>query len=143
MRAVSTAINDPTTACASIRSAEIVLVQLCKHRLGDLLLCDDKDVVRVAVPRRAFEAYLDMVVTPLRRTCPADMAVMLRLSEMLADVGRAAIESDEQSDHVAHHMALVERAVCRAVREEEDVEKIRRASQAVDRALAGRPPRLS
>lgn len=143
LRAVSTAINDPTTACASIRSAEIVLVQLCKHRLGDLLLRDDEGVVRVAVPRRAFEAYLDMVVTPLRRTCPADMAVMLRLSEMLADVGRAAIESDAQSDHIAHHMALVERAVCRAVREEEDIEKIRRAAKAVDRALAGKPPRLS
>jgi len=37
LRAVSSAINDPTTACASIRSAEIVLVQLCKHRLATSL----------------------------------------------------------------------------------------------------------
>lgn len=142
LRAVSTAINDPTTACASIRSAEIVLVQLCKHRLGDLLLRHD-DVVRVAVPRRAFDAYLDMVVTPLRRTCPTDMAVMLRLSEMLADVGRAAVESAQQKERVAHHMALVKRAVIRAVQEQEDIDKICRASQAVDRALSGKPPRLS
>ena len=65
-------------------------MQLCQHRLANILLCDDDDTVRVAVPRRSFEDYLDMVVTPLRRTCPSDMAVMLRLSEMLADVGRGA-----------------------------------------------------
>ena len=143
LRAVSTAINDPTTACASIRSAEIVLVQLCQHRLANILLCDDEDTVRVAVPRRSFEDYLDMVVTPLRRTCPSDMSVMLRLSEMLADVGRAAVESDQQGDAVAHHMKLVERAVDRAVSEEEDIRKIRRAGEAVETALSGKPPRLS
>ncbi|GAB5350182.1 DUF2254 domain-containing protein [Alteriqipengyuania sp. 357] len=143
LRAVSTAINDPTTACASIRSAEIVLVQLCKHRLGNLLLRDGDGVVRVAVPRRNFASYLDMVVTPLRRTCPADMAVMLRLSEMLADVGRAAVESDEQSEHVAHQMALVERAVARAVAEDEDVRKIGEAADAVETALSGKPPSVS
>ena len=143
LRAVSTAIYDPTTACASIRSAEIVLVQLCQHRLGNLLLEDDDGNVRVAVPRRSFEAYLDMVVTPLRRTCPSDMAVMLRLSEMLADVGRAAVESDQEGDAVAHHMELVQRAVNRAVREEEDLGKIQRAARAVEIALSGKPPRLS
>ena len=143
LRAVSTAINDPTTACASIRSAEIVLVQLCQHRLANILLCDDESTVRVAVPRRSFEDYLDMVVTPLRRTCPSDMAVMLRLSEMLADVGRAAVESDQQGDAVAHHMKLVERAVDPAVSEEEDIRKIRRAGEAVETALSGKPPRLS
>ena len=143
LRAVSTAINDPTTACASIRSAEIVLVQLCKHELGDVLLEDEDGIVRVAVPRRPFEAYLDMVVTPLRHACPDDIAVMLRLSEMLEDVGRASVESDEQREHVAHQIELVERAVDHAVHEQEDVSKVHCAAEAVETALDGKPPSLS
>jgi uncharacterized membrane protein len=142
LRAMSTAINDPTTACASIRSAEIVLVQLCKHKLGDQVFCDKDGTSRIAVPRRPFEAYLDMVVTPLRHTCPDDVAVMLRLCEMLADVGRAAVESDEQREHVAHQLDLVQRAVVNAIREKDDLGKLRRAARSVEIALAGKPPRL-
>lgn len=140
LRAVSSAINDPTTACASIRSAEIVLVQLCKHRLGDLQFVDKDGAVRVAVPRRSFETYLDMVITPLRQTCPDDIAVMLRLCEMLADVGRAAVASEEQREQVANQLSLVDRAYRRAVHDQGDMTRIQHAVRAVEIALSGKPP---
>jgi len=82
-----------------------------------------------------------MVITPLRQTCPGDIAVMLRLCEMLADVGRAAVASEEQSEHVARQLDLVERAYHRAVPDEDDLKRVKRASQAVEVALAGKPPR--
>ncbi|HBK16000.1 MAG TPA: hypothetical protein DDZ54_10355 [Erythrobacter sp.] len=143
LRAVSSAINDPTTARASIRSAEIVLVQLSKHRLGDRLIKDDDGIVRIAVPRRSFGDYLDMVVTPLRNTCPGDMAVMLRLCEMLEDVGRAAAHRAEQRERIAAQIELVKRAAIRAVEEQADLDKIFRAAHSVEVALAGKPPELS
>jgi len=143
LRAVSSAINDPTTARASIRSAEIVLVQLSKHRLGDRLIKDDDGIVRIAVPRRSFGDYLDMVVTPLRNTCPGDMAVMLRLCEMLEDVGRAAAHRAEQRERIAAQTELVKRAAIRAVEEQADLDKIFRAAHSVEVALAGKPPELS
>lgn len=143
LRAVSTAINDPTTACASIRSAEVVLVQLCKHQLGDRVFADEQGCTRVIVRRRSFADYLDLVVTPLRNACPGDIAVMLRLAEMLEEVGRAAARSPRQCREVERQMALVQRAVANAVDEREDIDKLRRAGIAVERALAGKPPRQS
>lgn len=141
LRAVSPAVNDPTTACTALQYSAVVLVQLCRYRLGDELFHDPTGHLRVAIPRRAFPAYLEMVVAPMRRACPDDVSVMLSLMEMLADVGRAALDSDEQRDAVSGQLETVVRACTDAVPEKSDRQQLEDAADEVERALAGEPPR--
>ena len=118
IRALSPAVNDPTTA-----------VQVLNH-LGELLrvigtsdlaaqgeLRDDRDTVRVLLPARSWEEYLALGVTEIRVYGANSIQVVRRLRAMLDGLletvppeHRAAVE-----DELARLDATVERAFSTSV----------------------------
>lgn len=141
LRAVSPAINDPTTGCNALQSAETVLVTLCALDLRDEELCDASGTVRVVVPKHSFEALLDQVVTPVRHASPDDMTIVLRLCEMLANLARVAA-NDAQRAVLSDQTERLMRATNDVFDEEVDRFKIERAVGEVRAALAHEPPRV-
>lgn len=140
LRAVSPAVNDPTTACNAIEYLANVMVRLCRHRLGDLLFHDPAGALRVAIPQHTFPMYLDLASSPIRRVAAGDPAVMTSLLQMLADVGRAS-KGGDQREAVAAQLELVRAAAAQEISAKADLETVDRAAKEVERALAGEPPR--
>lgn len=140
LRAVSPAVNDPTTACNAIEYLANVMVRLCHHRMGDLLFHDAAGVLRVTIPQRTFHLYLDLACSPIRRVAAHDPAVVTSLLQMLAEIGRASI-GDDQREAVRDQLEIVRTAAEQDVRAKTDREAVHLAAEEVERALAGQPPR--
>ncbi len=140
LRALSPAINDPTTACNAISSLEILLVKLTGYRLGDRQFHDEEGVLRVLVPQPTFADLLDRVVTPIRQAAPDDITIAVCLCDMLADIARAA-QTDEQRNSVATQLERIEEAFKDAAQQSVDVERLTDAASQVRSALKGHTPR--
>lgn len=108
LRALSTGVNDPSTASLVVAQLSVIMVELSQRPLGASLLLDDDGQVRVAVPRPTFAAYLELVVGPLRRNATQDLTVLLTILAMLTDLA-------EQVADTADRAACVEDQLSRLV----------------------------
>nr|WP_255618206.1 DUF2254 domain-containing protein [Aurantimonas sp. VKM B-3413] len=140
LRALSPAINDPTTACNAISSLEILLVKLTGFRLGDRRFHDEDGVLRVIVPQPTFTDLLDRVVTPIRQAAPDDITIGVCLCDMLADIARVAA-TQEQRDAVRTQLERIEQAFKGAAQQSVDVDRLTDAARRVRSALTGQTPR--
>ena len=124
LRAISPAVNDPTTAIS------------CVDQLGSVLICwlgrtpprsyhyDPPHVLRVVVPWIGLDGLLDLAFEQIRHYAVADAAVSLRLIRVLSDIGSTVSDP-------AIHSLLLERgkrvlAGCAARLPEDDIERLRR-----------------
>ena len=140
LRALSPAINDPTTACNAIRSLEILLVKLTGFRLGDRFFFDEDERLRVIVPQPTFADLLDSVITPVRQAAPDDTSVALCLCALLTDLARAA-RTEAQGDALREQLERVRYAYSEGAQQEVDAERLEAGLAEVELALSGRKPR--
>ncbi|HEX2020995.1 MAG TPA: DUF2254 domain-containing protein [Aurantimonas sp.] len=140
LRALSPAINDPTTACNALHSLNILLVKLTGFRLGDRFFFDEDNRLRVIVPQPTFADLLDSVITPVRQAAPDDSSVALCLCDLLTDLARA-VRNDEQHDALCEQLERVRNAYGEAAQQAVDSDRIDAAVEEVERALAGRKPK--
>ncbi|MFQ6552256.1 DUF2254 domain-containing protein [Aestuariibius insulae] len=142
LRALSPAVNDPTTACMAMQSLESVLVELIKREVGIRAFADEDGTTRVIVPGMDFAAYLDDAVAPICEAAPSDRSVMKALLRMLTNVARAT-ENERHKQALTEQIERVQRTSIRALADETDQRAIRAAAKEARRALTGRPPRLT
>ncbi|MEX6507467.1 DUF2254 domain-containing protein [Jiella sp. M17.18] len=140
LRALSPAINDPTTACNAIRSLEILLVKLTGFRLGDRFFFDEDERLRVIVPQPTFADLLDRVITPIRQAAPDDTSVALCLCELLTDLARAA-RNEGQCETLREQLQRVRQAYGEGAQQDVDAERLEASLVEVELALSGRKPR--
>lgn len=57
-KALSPAVNDPYTGVQAVHHLSVLLCSLARLRLGDWIVRDDQEELRVAVPRPKFRDYL-------------------------------------------------------------------------------------
>ncbi|MDP9427639.1 MAG: DUF2254 domain-containing protein [Actinomycetota bacterium] len=106
VKAMSPAINDPTTADAAVGHMADLLVRLTGRHLGATLHGDEDGVGRVVVPDRDLPYYLDLACGQLRRFGAAEPTVLISLLRMLRDVA-VACRDDRQRAAVARAADLV------------------------------------
>ncbi|UIJ73341.1 DUF2254 domain-containing protein [Aurantimonas sp. HBX-1] len=140
LRALSPAINDPTTACNALHSLGILLVKLTGFQLGDRFFFDEDDRLRVIVPQPNFTDFLDSVITPIRQAAPDDTSIALCLCSLLTDLARAA-RTHEHHKALCEQLERVHSAYGEGAQQAVDAERIDAAVEEVERALAGRKPR--
>lgn len=104
LRALSTGVNDPSTASIVITQLSSILVYMADEPLGAELLTDDDGQVRVAVPRPTFASHLDLVVGPLRHNAGQDLRVLLSILALLTDVAERLADSGDRADAVRHQL---------------------------------------
>jgi uncharacterized membrane protein len=86
LKAISPAVNDPTTAIGSVDQLSRILIRFASRETPDSILYDPPGVFRVHVPWIGFERLLDSAFEQIRLYSRSDVAVSLRLLRALADI---------------------------------------------------------
>ncbi|MEJ5943910.1 DUF2254 domain-containing protein [Pseudokineococcus basanitobsidens] len=129
VRAVSPSLNDPTTAVHALAHLADVTAAALEHGVGDALLRDEDDVVRVVLRRQGVPEVLDVVVGQPLLYASEDPVVLVALHELLA---RAAAVVGGAPDQLRHVLAARDRVV----RASEDFRDDARWRQMLDEAAA-------
>jgi uncharacterized membrane protein len=97
LRALSPAVNDPTTAVSSLGHLAAALVALAGKDLGPRRIRDSEDGVRLVVPLPGFADLLELALAPVRRHGMGDIAVATRVFTLLRAVAWVARDDGERA----------------------------------------------
>ena len=89
-RALSTGVNDPTSAVAAIDAMAVVLCELARVPADSPVRRDDQGRVRAAVSQSTFSELLALACDQPRRYGGGEPAVLTALLRMLSDVAEVA-----------------------------------------------------
>ncbi len=135
VKAISPAINDPTTAAEALSYCSDLLVRLQGRRLGPQVHTDGEGVVRLVTPDRDLRYYLDLVCAQVRRFGRAEPTVLTAVLRVLRDVGASA-RDDEQRAEVRRQCELVMLGMSDDLLDD-DADAVRDMARRVGLALAG------
>ena len=103
IRALSPAVNDPTTAVQALDRLEEVLVELHRRDPGPVLVLDDRGAPAGRVPAPTWTDYLELAVTEIRHYGGGSVQVCRRLhalhDHLLAEIdgpARARVELERR-----------------------------------------------
>jgi uncharacterized membrane protein len=86
LKAISPAVNDPTTAIGSVDQLSRILIRFASLEPPESFLYDPPGLFRVHVPWIHFERLLDSAFEQIRWYSRSDVAVSLRLLRALSDI---------------------------------------------------------
>ena len=92
LKAISPAVNDPSTAINCIDQLSRVLARIASRNPARAALYRPPGVLRVALPPMPFARLLDAAFSQIRHYGKTDLAVSLRLLRALGDVATVARE---------------------------------------------------
>jgi len=93
IRALSAAINDPTTAVQALDEIGDLLLRLGRQRLGTARLSDETGAVRVLIPLPSWEDFLRLGFDEICAYGAASIQVMRRMNALLTELIRALPEA--------------------------------------------------
>lgn len=108
LKAISPAVNDPSTAVTCVDQLSRVLRQVLQREVGASVLRDGQGEVRVWSPAPDLERLLDAAFTQIRLYAKADFAVSMRLLKVLGELIAMASESAHVSLLRLHGMRVRE-----------------------------------
>jgi uncharacterized membrane protein len=132
-RALSPAVNDPTTAVQALDRIEDILLHVATRDLDRGTIRDTDGRVRLVVPLPAWEDYLAVALTEIRQYGGTSSQTMRRLRVVLDDLLRVAPPSRRAA--VEHQLALLDRTVASSFPDPAD----RELALAADRHGLGAP----
>jgi uncharacterized membrane protein len=109
IKALSPAVNDPTTAVQAIDQLEDLLRRLGRRSLADVHAQDSQGIVRLIYPTPNWEDFLRLSFDEIRQYGAGSVQVMRRLRSALAGVAES-ISEQSRIDAVkayVHHLDLV------------------------------------
>src|SRR5262249_42758244 len=86
IRALSPAINDPTTAVQALDQIEDLLLRLGNKRLAVDALRDSNGILRVVLQTPAWEDFLSLALDEIRLCGAQSVQVMRRMNALMADL---------------------------------------------------------
>jgi len=121
IRALSPAVNDPTTATQMINHLGALLAGVGAHDLSGLgMLLDRSGTLRLAVPTRTWDGYLELGLSEIRQYGAASPQVARRLRAMLRNLDATVLPVNQES--VRRQIGLLDQAVVRGSHEGYDTE---------------------
>ncbi|MFG2696529.1 DUF2254 domain-containing protein [Kitasatospora sp. NPDC048407] len=118
IRALSPAVNDPTTAVQAVDRIHQLLAVLAPYQVGELRHRDRDGAVRLVQPVPGWEATVDLAFTEIRICGAGQPQVTRRLAAALDDLLR--ITPEPRLAPLVTQRRLLERAVTAAVPDEQD-----------------------
>lgn len=118
IRALSPAVNDPTSAVQSLDQIDDILHRLAGRSLGDGLLHDPGGRVVVRYPAPTWPAFLSLAVDEIIQYGAGSLQVARRLRAMLDDLLASA--PDPRRAAIRGKLAVLNRAVRRAFPDAEE-----------------------
>jgi uncharacterized membrane protein len=140
IKALSPAINDPTTAVQAIDQIEDLLRRLGGHELETGVVRDSSGVLRLIIPMPTWEDYLMLAFDEIRQFGAGSLQVMRRLRAALtsiADSTRNAERVEAVQRYLKHLDLVIERspldAEDKAMALQEDRQGLGQSRRQVDR----------
>jgi uncharacterized membrane protein len=127
-RALSAAVNDPTTAVECLDAEQGLLLRLAERRLDGSAVVDDDGVVRLLMPTAGWDDLITLAFTEIRNYGAGDPQVARRMRALLESLEEAAPKS--RRPQLAQQRTLLDHAVERAF------------PDSLERAVARTPDRL-
>jgi uncharacterized membrane protein len=134
LKAISPAVNDPTTAINCIDQLSRILIRFASREPPEDLLYDPPGIVRASIAWIHFERLLDAAFEQIRMYSKTDVAVSLRLLRALGDIAAATPDPEFRQILVEHGTRVV--AGCAAKLGEEDLRELRARQSAMESASA-------
>lgn len=107
LKAISPAVNDPSTAISCIDQLSRILIYWLRRKPPESQLCNPPHVVRVVVPWIGTDGMLDTAFEQIRHYSTSDAAVSLRLLRALEDIASAVDDSKTRAKLFARGQRIV------------------------------------
>jgi uncharacterized membrane protein len=120
IKALSPAINDPTTAVQLLDRIEGLLMELLKRDLSAGVLRDSAGRLRVLVPFPTWDEYLNLALTEIRHFGYNSVQVVRRMRWLLEDL--AEVAPMEYQDSIAEQLARLDQSIVRGFPDELDMD---------------------
>jgi len=118
LRAVSPAVNDPSTAISCVDQLGRILIRFASREPPEPVLYDAHGMPRVSVTWVRFERLLETAFEQIRSYSMSDLAVSLRLLRALCDIA-SAVDAPDLRDALIEQGRRVAAGCSRALRQEE------------------------
>lgn len=125
IKALSPAINDPTTAVQALDQIEDLLRRLARQDLDDGRLADASGTLRIFFPTPNWEDYLALAFDEIRVYGAMSVQVMRRLRSAMVGLSELLGQS-ERAEAVRQYLEHVDAAIERSVLDERDRAAARR-----------------
>jgi uncharacterized membrane protein len=123
LKAISPAVNDPTTAINCIDQLSRILIRFASREPPEDLLYDPPGIVRASIGWIHFERLLEAALEQIRMYAKTDVAVSLRLLRALGDI--AASTPDAEFRRILFEQATQTVAGCAEKLGEEELRTLR------------------
>jgi uncharacterized membrane protein len=146
IKALSPAINDPTTAVQAIDQIEDLLRRLARHDLDAGFARDADGILRVVVPMPTWEDYLTLAFDEIRQFGMSSVQVMRRLRAALTGLAgstKIAARAEAVQRYLKHLDLVIERSALdsedKATALQEDPQGLGLSRRRPDALLASMP----
>lgn len=116
IKALSPAVNDPTTAMNCLDYLTNILLQAVRCNDGHAQWRDQRGVVRLLAGRVSFAAMVDLAFNQIRHYGSGDVLVDIRMIEALAEIAGATADG-QRRELLWQHIGMVSRNADRLVGE--------------------------
>ena len=123
LKAISPAVNDPTTAINCIDQLSRILIRFASREPPEDLLYDPPGIVRASIAWIHFERLLEAAFEQIRMYSKTDVAVSLRLLRALGDIAASTPDAEFRRIVVEQGMRTV--AGCAEKLGEEELKELR------------------
>lgn len=141
LRAISPAVNDPSTAINCIDVLAALLAELLHRAPLSPYYHDAGGTLRLIVPHPTFEALLDSAFNQIRQYAANDYACTLRLLEVCTDLALLATRPSERAA-LWKHIVMVGRSADRHLHEPWDRDQINHRLRRAAHTLGQEPRAL-
>lgn len=119
IKALSPAINDPTTAVQALDQIEDLLRRLARYQLDIGHVPDSAGILRLVFPTPTWADYLSLAFDEIRMFGATSIQVMRRLRSALTEL-QERLGEDERGVLVARYLTHVDAAIDRSLPDDED-----------------------
>jgi uncharacterized membrane protein len=118
IKALSPAINDPTTAVQALDQIQDHLLRLGRRRLEIGAMRDSQGILRLVVPHPTWEDFLRLAFDEIRFCGATSVQVMRRMRALISDLLAALLE--ERRPALEHHRERLNATIARTFADEEE-----------------------
>jgi uncharacterized membrane protein len=123
LKAISPAINDPTTAVNCIDYLSNILIQVARHADNPERYYDEEGRLRLIAPQPNFVMMLNLAFDQIRHYSRSEVTITLRTLDALAEIAQAT-HNLERHAAIWNHASMISRSVECTIKEPYELQKI-------------------
>ena len=123
LKAISPAVNDPTTAVNCIDYLSNLLIQAARRANNPTRYADESGNLRLIAPQPTFEMMLDLAFDQIRQYSRREVTITLRLLDALIEIAQATPLPERQAA-IWRHATMISRNVADTIPEPYERDKI-------------------